>query len=108
MPLKTNRKLALSLEDKKNGRYVRVDELSIEPHTAMMIYLESVDFALKLVKQVFTYTDGSIGILYLVSSDLDLTYDSITTIYQKRWNVEPYVFFYDIEVLGQTMCKARK
>lgn len=90
MPLKTNRKLALSLEDKKNGRYVRVDELSIEPYTEMTIYLESVDFALKLVKQVFTNADGSIGILYLVSSDHDLTYDGITAIYQKRWNVEPY------------------
>ena len=90
MPVKSNRKLALSLEDKKNGRYVRVDELHIEPHTAMTIYLESVDFALHLVKQVFTNADGSIGILYLVSSDLDLTYDAITTIYQKRWNVEPY------------------
>lgn len=90
MPLKTNRKLALSLEDKKNGNYVRVDELSIEPNTELTIYLESVDFALKLVKQVFTNADGSIGILYLVSSDLDLTYDQVTAIYQKRWNVEPY------------------
>jgi hypothetical protein len=90
MPLKANRKLALSLADKQNGRYVRVDELSIEPHTELMIYLESVDFALKLVKQVFTNADGSIGILYLVSSDLDLTYDQVTTIYQKRWNVEPF------------------
>ena len=90
MPLKTNRKLALSLEDKKNGRYVSLDELNIEPNTEMMIYLETVDFALKLVKQVFTNADGSSGILYLVSSDLELTYDQVTTIYRKRWNVEPY------------------
>lgn len=90
MPLKRNRKVALSIQDKKNGRYVPVDELSIELHTDLTIYLEGVDFPLKLVKQVFTNADGSIGILYLVSSDLDLTYDDITTIYQKRWNVEPY------------------
>lgn len=90
MPLKSNRKVALSLEDKKQGRYVRVDELVIEPNTVMTIYLERVDFALALVKQVFTNGDGSIGILYLVTSDLDLTYDEITTIYSKRWNVEPY------------------
>jgi len=90
MPLKTNRKLALSIEDKVNGRYLRVDELPIEANTELTIYLEAVDFALKLVKQVFTNGDGSSGILYLVSSDLDLTYNGITTIYQKRWNVEPY------------------
>ena len=54
MPLKSNRKVALSLEDKKQGRYIRVDELDIEPNTVMSIYLERVDFALSLVKQVFT------------------------------------------------------
>jgi hypothetical protein len=90
MPLKNNRKVALSVADKKNGQYVTVSALTIEPNTGMMIYLEGVDFALKLVKQVFTNGDGSTGILYLLTSNLDLTYDGITTIYQKRWNVEPY------------------
>ena len=90
MPLKANRKLALSVEDKKQGRYVRVDSLEIETNTVMTIYLEGVDFPLHLVKQVFTNGDGSIGILYLVTSDPDLAYDEITTIYQKRWNVETY------------------
>lgn len=90
MPLKSNRKVALSITDKKNGHYVSVSDLAIEPNTEITIYLEGVDFALKLVKQVFTNGDGSIGILYLVTSDLDLTYDGMTTIYQKRWNVEPY------------------
>ena len=90
MPAKTNRKVALSLDDKKQGRYVRVDELELEPDTVTTLYLEGVDFPLGLVKQVFTNADGSIGILYLVTSDLKLTYDDITTIYQKRWNVETY------------------
>ncbi len=90
MPMKTNRKIALSLDDKKQGRYVRVDKLELEPDTVTTIYLEGVDFPLLLVKQVFTNGDGSVGILYLVTSDLKLTYDEITTIYQRRWNVETY------------------
>ena len=90
MPLKTNRKVAVSLADKKQGRYERIDTLDIEPDTVMTIYLEGVDFPLQLVKQVFTNEDGSTGIRYLVTSDLDLTHDHITTIYGKRWNVEPY------------------
>lgn len=90
MPLKTNRKVALSPDDKKNGRYVRVDSLEIETDTVMTIYVEGVDFPLYLVKQVFTNADGSTGILYLVTRDSDLTYDEITTLYGKRWNVEPY------------------
>lgn len=90
MPLKTNRKVALSLDDKQQGRYVRVDSLEIEAGTVMTIYLEGVDFPLALVKQVFTNGDGSIGSLYLVTSALDLTFDQITPLYGKRWNVEPY------------------
>jgi len=90
MPVKSNRKVALSLEDKKQGRYGQVDELELEADTVTTIYLESVDFPLLLVKQVFTNGDGSVGILYLVTSDLTLTYDVITTIYQRRWNVETY------------------
>ncbi len=90
MPLKANRKVALCLEDKKQGRYVRVDTLDLEPDTVVTIYLEGVDFPLHLVKQVFTNADGSISILYLVTSDLELTYDGITSGYGKRWPVEPY------------------
>ena len=90
MPLKTNRKLALSIDAKKQGQYVRLDALLLAADTTMTIYLEGVDFPLQLVKQVFTNGDGSVGILYLVTSDLELTYDGITTIYGKRWNVEPY------------------
>jgi len=90
MPLKSNRKLALSLSEKKNGRYQTVDTLELEPMKPVTVYLESVEFALLLVKQVFTNEDGSTGILYLVTSDTTLSGDGITTIYQKRWNVEPY------------------
>ena len=90
MPIKSNRKVALSLTDKQQGRFVSVDTLELEPHTASEIYLESVDFPLVLAKQVFVNDDDSVGVLYLVSSDTTLTYDRITTLYQKRWNVEPY------------------
>jgi hypothetical protein len=90
MPIKANRKVALSETDKHQGRYVRVDTLALEPGTVQEIYLEGVDFPLSLVKQVFVNEDGSIGIQYLVTSDTTLTYDQITTLYRKRWHVEPY------------------
>lgn len=90
MPIKTNRKIALSREDKLNGKYVTVSELELLEDTFYKIYLEAVEFPLLLVKQIFRNDDGSIGILYLVTSDLTLTYDNITTIYQRRWKVEEY------------------
>jgi len=90
MPLKANRKVAMSVDAKQEGRYQSVDTLELEPMKPVTVYLEGVDFSLLLVKQVFTNGDGSTGILYLVTSDTTLDGNGITTIYQKRWNVEPY------------------
>jgi hypothetical protein len=90
MPLKANRKVALTEQAKREGGWIRLDQLTLEANTPLEIYLESVDFPLLLVKQVFANEDGSTGIQYLVSSDTTLSADHITTIYRKRWNVEPY------------------
>lgn len=90
MPLKANRKVALSEQAKRGGQWMRLDQLTLEANTAVEIYLESVDFPLLLVKQVFVNEDGSTGIQYLVSSDCTLSVDQMTAIYRKRWNVEPY------------------
>jgi hypothetical protein len=90
MPLKANRKVATSADAKQEGRYQRVDTLELEPMEPVTVYLEGVNFALLLLKQVFTNEDGSTGILYLVTSDTTLDGNGITAIYQKRWNVEPY------------------
>ena len=90
MPLKANRKVATSAEAKQEGRYQRVDTLELEPMKPVTVYLEGVDVTLLLVKQLFTNEDGSTDILYLVTSDTTLDGNGITTIYQKRWNVEPY------------------
>lgn len=89
-PLKTNRKVALSLVDKQQGRYVRVDKLELEVQATREIYLESVPFPLVLVKQVFTNEDGSTGLRYLVSSETTLSFDALTTIYHERWEVACY------------------
>lgn len=90
MPLKGNRKVALSTETKQQGRYRRVDTLDLEAMQPVTIYLEGVEFPLLLIKQVFTNEDGSAGNQYLVTSDTTLDGNGIAAIYQKRWNVEPY------------------
>ena len=90
MPVKINRKVALSLERKKRGEYEQVGTLELQPNTTRRVYVEQVPFALLLVKQVSKNEDGSEGVLYLVSSDLTLDYDGLTTIYKRRWKVEEY------------------
>jgi hypothetical protein len=90
MPVKTNRNIALSYDDKRRGKYVRADMSDLGTDITKEIFLEDVDFPMLLVKQVFTNKDGSTGIPYLVSSDTGMTYEQITSTYRKRWNVECY------------------
>jgi len=90
MPLKSNRNVALSEQDKKDGRYQAVGTLALEHGQAREVYLEQVPFPLHLVKQVFTNKDNSQGLLYLVTSDRTLDGDHVMRLYQERWQVEVY------------------
>ncbi len=90
MPLKSNRKVALSQTEKRQGKYQSVDTVVIKENATMEIFLEGVDFPLLLVKQVFVNGDGSTGVLYLVTSHMTLTFEQITTLYRTRWHVEEY------------------
>jgi len=88
--LKSNRLIALSEEDKKNKRFTRIDNIHFPEQTAVQGWLKGYDEPVLLVRQVFTNKDGSTGILYLVCTDLTCNYDTITTTYKKRWEVEVF------------------
>lgn len=90
MPLKSNRKVALSANDQRAGRYVAVSTLDLSANTTCEVWLEGVPFPVLLIKQVFTNDDGSTGIRYLVTSDLTLSFDQIAKLFQKRWGIEVY------------------
>jgi hypothetical protein len=90
MPLKSNRKVALSQAEKARGQYQAVSQLELPLDATLEVWLEEVPFSLLLTKQVFTNEDGSKGTLYLVTSDLTLPFDRIQQLYQRRWSVEEY------------------
>jgi hypothetical protein len=90
MPLKANRKVALSQQEKERGQYRAVSQLELSAGTTLEVWLEGVEFPLLLTKQVFTNEDGSTGVLYLVTSDMTLPCDRIQQLYQRRWSVEEY------------------
>jgi len=69
MALKSNRTVALSEQDKKQGRFTRIDSLQWTEHTPLHGWIKGVDFPVLLYHQVFTNKDGSIGIVYLACSD---------------------------------------
>jgi hypothetical protein len=89
MALKSNRKVALSSQDKENKAYISIETLQPGQQT-VEIWLEELDFPLLLTKQVFKNENDTVGELYLACSDLNLLYEQITTIYKKRWGVEEY------------------
>lgn len=88
--LKDNRLVALSDEDKRQGRFVRVDSLQLKDKQAVRGWLKGFEHEALLVGRVFTNKDGSTGRLNLVCSDLTCDGEDVADLYQKRWKVEEY------------------
>lgn len=90
MPLKGNRKLALSQTDQQQGRYQPIGSLDIEENQTLAVWVAGVDFPLLLTKQIFKDGDRVRGTLYLVTNDLTADAASIQTQYARRWKVEEF------------------
>src|SRR5215213_10835956 len=90
MPLKENRKVALGESNHQRGSYAAVSTLDLPADTPQQVWLEQVPFPVLLLKQVFKNEDGSVGVRYLVTSDLTLSADRIAKLFQKRWGIEVY------------------
>ncbi|RLA73533.1 MAG: IS701 family transposase [Epsilonproteobacteria bacterium] len=88
--IKSNRLIALSLEDKKQGKFIKVDELKLSDKQSIRGYLRGYDKEILLVRRIFTNKDGSTGVLNMVCSEITLDGDSVSTIYEKRWKVEEF------------------
>jgi hypothetical protein len=88
--MKSNRKAVLSLEDRNNGQWSRIDELDIPDNTPVKVWLKDLEIPVLLTKQVFKNKNQSTGVRFLVSNDFSLTDDDFTTLFKKRWSVEEY------------------
>ncbi|MCE2449223.1 MAG: transposase [Candidatus Latescibacteria bacterium] len=88
--LQSNRTVALSLQDKAHGRFVRIDTLDWSDPTPVTASIKGRPFPVLLHRRVFTNKDDSTGMLYLACSNLDQHEDALETIYQKRWKVEVF------------------
>ena len=88
--LKDNRLVALGEDNKRQGRFVRVDTLELQDKQAVRGWLKGYANEVLLVRQVFTNKDGSTGLLNLVCSDLTCDGEKVTALYKKRWKVEVF------------------
>ena len=90
MNIKSNRLVALSQKDRSEGKWINLDELDVKPKTPVKVFLKDLEIPVLLCKQVFKNKDGSIGEMYLVTNNLNLSSDDFEAFYKKRWSVEEY------------------
>jgi len=90
-PIKSNRKIALTKEDKDKGNYVNISNVDIEACSSRLIYLEGYKDPINLIKQVVKNGDDDKSVyLYLITNDITLNFQEVLEIYKKRWKIEEY------------------
>ncbi len=90
-PIKSNRKIALTLEERNKGKYVNISSIDIKGGSSRLIYLQAYKKPLRLIKQVVKNgDDGESTYLYLVTNDIDLSFNQVLEIYKRRWKIEEY------------------
>ncbi len=90
-PIKSNRKIALTLEERNKGKYVNISSIDIKGGSSRLIYIEGYKKPLRLIKQVVKNgDDGESTYLYLVTNDIDLSFNQVLQIYKRRWKIEEY------------------
>jgi SRSO17 transposase len=88
--IKSNRTVALSKTDAKNGLHQSLKSLELTEDVAYTAWLKGLTFPVQLIKKIFKNEDGSEGILYLVSNDLHSDANHLYEVYQKRWRIEEF------------------
>ena len=88
--MKSNRLVTLNEADHQAKRYPRLNQLNWPEVGVVMGWLKGLPFPVRPTRQVITNKDGSPGTLYLVGSQVDVSWQMITTVYQKRWQVEGF------------------
>ncbi len=89
--MKENRLVADSEQDKKEGRFERLDQKTLGKKPTM-VWLKDLSIPVILYKQVFKNKDGSSGTRYLVTNDSAMAKDQFETLYKRRWGVvEPLI-----------------
>jgi hypothetical protein len=89
MALKSNRLATRSEKDAKEGSFKPLEKLK-PGKRAVKLYLKGLDFPVVVVKKTFKHGRKSSGTLYLATSDLELGYEDIFTLYKRRWKIEEY------------------
>lgn len=86
--LKSNRLATLGNRNKPSWQ--NINQLDLQANTPTKVWLKDVELQILLFKQVFTNKDGSTGVRYLATNNLNLSSDDFINLYKRRWSVEEY------------------
>jgi transposase len=77
-------------EHGKKRTFKRIDQVLTEQDSLKKVWLDGVPFLVHIVRHLFTNEHGDGGVLYLVTSDLNLDVTQILALYHRRWKVEEF------------------
>lgn len=86
--LKSNRLATLGDRNKPNWKNINL--LDLQANTPTKVWLKDVELPILLYKQVFKNKDGSTGVRYLATNNLNLSSDDFIELYKRRWSIEEY------------------
>jgi len=88
--MKSNRVVALTDYARRSKDFIKLSDLDIADGESLKIWLKDMNFPVLLTKRIFINENGTKGILYLVTNDLEIDSDQLYHDYQKRWQIEVY------------------
>ncbi len=88
--MKDNRLIALTKEDKLNGRYVRIDSLKLLNNQTVRGWMKGYEHEVLFIRRVFINKDGIESLLNLVCSALSLSGGEVAAFYKRRWKIEEF------------------
>ncbi len=87
---KTNLEVALSKQDRANGRFLSISTVTLAMGSPLEVYIRSVVTPVMVCKDILPNKDGSVGELLLLTTDTMMSYQQMMTTYQKRWGIKDY------------------
>lgn len=80
--------LFLSKEDRAKG--INIDVEGLTDKECILVYINSVEFPLKISKHILKDQNDKEVALYLVTTDLTLDAENMLKLYRKRWKIEEF------------------
>ncbi|KIC76586.1 hypothetical protein DB41_FK00080 [Neochlamydia sp. TUME1] len=73
-----------SEEQRKKGQYQNLNTFTFKDGDKRIVWLKELAFSVALITKIFKNEDGSTGILYILTNDLNYEADRICKIHYQR------------------------